>query len=49
VNVAEPLFGNSALADSLERRFHPAARTDHPDESARLHQRGTPQLPSSNE
>ena len=39
VNVGEALLGNPALADSLERGLHPAARTDHPDESARLHQR----------
>src|SRR5208282_297715 len=41
MNVAEPGFGNPALADSIERGLHPAARTDHPDESARLHQRRT--------
>src|SRR5208337_3334943 len=39
MHVAEPLDRNPALADSLERGLHPAARTDHPDESARLHQR----------
>src|ERR1700722_6280634 len=39
VNVGEALCGNSALSDSLERGLHPAARTNHPDESARLHQR----------
>src|SRR5271169_5865923 len=40
VNVGEPLARDAALAEALEGGLDAAARSDHADESARLHQRG---------
>src|SRR5580704_17348948 len=40
VNVGKPLARDAALAEPLKRSLNAAARADHANESARLHQRG---------